>query len=252
MKVNEKFISIQGEGPFAGKVSNFIRMSECTLRCPYCDSKYAWKHGEKVDFGYIDNLLDYVSKGPNHVVITGGEPLIHYNNDLFNYFVERLVDNGFFVTFETTFILDKSDIKYKSIEENYFELLRHMGMKYFYNCNFVISPKLTFDSYKIDVTKDDIISFYEINSKFASDLKNNIFYKPIYNYKEPNDILLLINSIPNWFVNKHLLIMPYTPQPYNYDEYKLSCEKTAEFCIENELRYSPRIHVDIWGDKRGV
>ena len=38
MKVVEIFQSIDGEAFNAGKITNFIRLSGCNLRCNYCDT----------------------------------------------------------------------------------------------------------------------------------------------------------------------------------------------------------------------
>ena len=44
MQIAEIFESIQGEGPWAGTSSLFIRTSGCNLRCSFCDTPYtSWK-----------------------------------------------------------------------------------------------------------------------------------------------------------------------------------------------------------------
>ena len=40
-RVNEIFISINGEGPLTGEAAIFLRLSGCNLRCAYCDTQYA-------------------------------------------------------------------------------------------------------------------------------------------------------------------------------------------------------------------
>ncbi len=39
----EIFSSIQGEGPYVGTSTLFIRFGECDLRCHWCDSPHTWK-----------------------------------------------------------------------------------------------------------------------------------------------------------------------------------------------------------------
>ena len=47
IKVSEHFYSIQGEGPYVGEPSYFIRFSGgCLLTCPFCDSKFSWNPNE--------------------------------------------------------------------------------------------------------------------------------------------------------------------------------------------------------------
>ena len=72
MKVNELFNSIQGEGRYSGKPSYFIRTVGCNLRCKFCDTKYAFEEGKEID---IESLVES-TKPYEHIVITGGEPLL--------------------------------------------------------------------------------------------------------------------------------------------------------------------------------
>ena len=76
MLVSEIFHSIQGEGILAGTPSVFVRTSGCNLRCTWCDTPYAsWNpEGEKLD---VDEIVARVAAFPSpHVVLTGGEPMI--------------------------------------------------------------------------------------------------------------------------------------------------------------------------------
>lgn len=76
MRLAELFYSIQGEGKLAGMPSVFIRASGCNLRCVWCDTPYAsWK--PEGDDASIEQIVDRVGQHPaRHVVLTGGEPLI--------------------------------------------------------------------------------------------------------------------------------------------------------------------------------
>lgn len=40
-KIAESFVSINGEGKKAGRLSMFIRLRGCNLNCSYCDTKWA-------------------------------------------------------------------------------------------------------------------------------------------------------------------------------------------------------------------
>lgn len=76
MHIAEIFESIQGEGPWAGTSSLFIRTSGCNLRCWFCDTPYtSWKP-EGTAYS-IDQLVRQVadSSAPD-VVLTGGEPML--------------------------------------------------------------------------------------------------------------------------------------------------------------------------------
>jgi len=76
MKLIEKFVSIDGEGPTAGALSVFIRFAGCNLRCAWCDTTYAWEAKNGIDISAAE-IAQYVkSTGIEHVTITGGEPLL--------------------------------------------------------------------------------------------------------------------------------------------------------------------------------
>ena len=86
MKVMEIFSTIQGEGLFSGAVTLFVRTAGCSLRCPECDTKYAWENKDIAEVGapfVIDQILDICAR-PRHICITGGEPFEQPKSDLFN------------------------------------------------------------------------------------------------------------------------------------------------------------------------
>ena len=41
MPVVERFVSVNGEGPRAGRLAAFVRFAGCNLRCSYCDTMWA-------------------------------------------------------------------------------------------------------------------------------------------------------------------------------------------------------------------
>ncbi len=76
MNISETFYSIQGEGGLVGVPSVFIRTSGCNLRCHWCDTPYTSWEPEKKEVS-IDDIMAYVSRySKGHVVVTGGEPMI--------------------------------------------------------------------------------------------------------------------------------------------------------------------------------
>jgi 7-carboxy-7-deazaguanine synthase len=98
VKVSEIFYSIQGEGKLIGVPSVFVRASGCNLRCSWCDTPYAsWEpEGEDVS---IDRIVEQVaSSGARHVVITGGEPMIMPDIEPL---AGALKERGFHITIET-------------------------------------------------------------------------------------------------------------------------------------------------------
>ncbi|MGH9661732.1 MAG: 7-carboxy-7-deazaguanine synthase QueE [Bryobacteraceae bacterium] len=76
MKIAEIFFSIQGEGTLVGVPSVFVRTSGCNLRCSWCDTPYtSWQpEGDEMTLEEIFGAVD--AHRARHVVVTGGEPMI--------------------------------------------------------------------------------------------------------------------------------------------------------------------------------
>ncbi len=97
LKVNEIFFSIQGESSRMGLPCVFVRLTECNLRCTYCDTEYAFYEGTDRT---LEHIIDEVrAYNCNLVEITGGEPLLQEPvYDL----MTRLCDLGYEVMLETS------------------------------------------------------------------------------------------------------------------------------------------------------
>jgi len=77
LPVMEQFYTIQGEGFNTGRAAYFIRLGGCDVGCVWCDVKESWDadaHPRQT----IAALVAAASVHPGrHVVVTGGEPLMH-------------------------------------------------------------------------------------------------------------------------------------------------------------------------------
>ena len=98
MRIAEVYASIQGEGQFAGTPSVFVRTTGCNLRCWFCDTPFtSWKpEGPHVSVADLVRQAD--AFGIEHIVLTGGEPLLQPDSVLL---CEQLLAAGHFVTIET-------------------------------------------------------------------------------------------------------------------------------------------------------
>ncbi|AFZ55071.1 7-carboxy-7-deazaguanine synthase QueE [Cyanobacterium aponinum] len=75
--VVEIFHSLQGEGFWAGVNAFFIRLAGCDVYCPWCDQKETWSM-KKHPLFTVENLLNEINTvETKHIIITGGEPLLH-------------------------------------------------------------------------------------------------------------------------------------------------------------------------------
>lgn len=80
--VSETFVSLQGEGVSAGAPAAFLRLGNCNLTCGYCDTPYTWDEarydlGSELSARDISSVARWVvENAPGRLVITGGEPLL--------------------------------------------------------------------------------------------------------------------------------------------------------------------------------
>ena len=98
VRIAEVYPSIQGEGLFAGTPSVFVRTTGCNLRCWFCDTPFTSWHPEGRHVTVDKLLRQVIELHVEHVVLTGGEPLLQPESVAF---CQALIDAGKFVTIET-------------------------------------------------------------------------------------------------------------------------------------------------------
>ena len=112
LKVNEIFLSLQGESAFAGLPCVFVRLTTCNLRCSYCDTAYAFNEGRIMPLDGIRTAVEQLAQrylgsggGPRLplVELTGGEPLLQPDSLPL---MHSLCDAGYTVLLETSGALD--------------------------------------------------------------------------------------------------------------------------------------------------
>ena len=107
VEVHSIFYTIQGEGPFCGTPSVFVRLAGCNLQCPWCDTEYSSSRMEMTPFEVVVQAKISMPKG-GLVVITGGEP---FRQNL-SYLLRALTEHGYYVQIETNGTLPPSEFPY--------------------------------------------------------------------------------------------------------------------------------------------
>jgi len=222
MRVTQVVKTIQGEGLNLGKPCLLIRLEGCNLKCPWCDSKFTNKKnsGKEIDIVKLINDYNTVKHSYlNHIMITGGEPLLYQKevNEIIN-----SVSKNINFEIETNGLLLNDD-----------SLLNN-------NVVYNISPKLDVRFY---YKKQNIKSLKDIIDLYINVLqpKPNYTFKFVYKKEWENDILEFLN---NFIISNEILIMPYFDKKEDFLKSNLD---TIEFCIEYGYRYTPRQHIYLFG-----
>lgn len=79
-RVNEIFLSLQGEGFWTGTPMVFLRFSGCNLACPFCDTDHF--SGEEMSAEEIVASVLAAAGDCRRVCVTGGEPALQLDDDL--------------------------------------------------------------------------------------------------------------------------------------------------------------------------
>ncbi|MGE5645124.1 MAG: 7-carboxy-7-deazaguanine synthase QueE [Acidobacteriota bacterium] len=227
MKISEIFYSVQGEGILIGTPSVFVRTSGCNLRCVWCDTPYtSWApEGEERS---LDTILEEVRRYPaRHVVVTGGEPMIAPG------LVEltgQLRDAGLHITIETAGTVfhpaacDLMSISPKLANSTPVE--REGGRWAARHDRLRIQP---------DVLKR-LVSDYEYQLKFVVARPEDL--------AEIHTIVELTGA-----AREKVILMPEGCDPASLRDRSLWLVEIAK---REGMRFSPRLHVDLYGNRRGV
>ena len=227
LKVAEIFYSVQGEGMLVGVPSVFLRLSGCNLRCKWCDTPYAsWEpEGDNLMLGAV--LADVRRCWSTHVVVTGGEPMIA---PMIGELTRRLKELDLHITVET------AGTVYQPV-----------------TCDLMsISPKLANSTphrreggkwaaqherlrYQPEVLKR-LMSEYAYQLKFVVSAEEDV-----------GEIEAIVQE--TGADRSRVMLMAEGTTPEKIHE---RAGWIVEVCKRERFRYSPRLHIDIWGDKRGV
>jgi len=225
MKIAELFASIQGEGILAGVPSLFIRFSGCNLRCRWCDTPYTSWRPEGRDMtlaGIVKWSREH--RHYRHAVVTGGEPMIFPS---IVPLTQALKQDGLHVTIETAATF------YQPV-----------------TCDLMsLSPKLsnsTPDDPAWRQRHEDLRRQPDVLRKLTSEYD----YQLKFVVQSPEDLpeILAIQALCG-APNEKVLLMPEGIDGPTLED---RSHWLVELCKQHGYRFTPRLHILLYGHRRGV
>lgn len=228
LRVAEVFQSIQGEGRFTGTQSVFLRTTGCNLRCWFCDTPYTSWEPEGQQRPWRDVLAQILSFDCQHVVITGGEPLLQPNLVLLSSELKRA---GKIITVET------AGTVFRPVTADLMS----------------ISPKLENSTPDVNISArwahrhaarrinrealTQLMSVYDAQLKFVVDRPRDIY-----------DIQSFLTAMPP-LPRSQVWLMP---QARTIEEVREKAEWLEPLAREMGFVYSSRLHIELFGNVRGT
>lgn len=224
MRIAEIFYSVQGEGGLVGVPSVFVRTSGCNLRCSWCDTPYASWNPEGEDLS-VDEVVRRATgfSAAKHVVLTGGEPMIAPG---ILELAQQLRDRGMHITIETAGTVfapvacDLMSISPKlanSTPGGAFQA-QHERLR--------LQPE----------TLRRLMADYDYQLKFV-----------IAGERDIDDVLSLAAQLKAP-AGKVILM----PEGVTAEMLNRRGAWIAEVCKQYGFRFSPRLHIHLYGNQRGV
>jgi len=245
LPINELFESLQGEGTLAGVPSIFIRTSGCNLRCWFCDSYHtSWEPTHA--WMCLDEIVDAVTEfNASHVVLTGGEPLIHA--DAFT-LIERLSAKGHHVTVETngTIVpppetpIDLASISPKLASSTPTPDRPPAGSD---DDNADAAAAAVWQE-RHENARIDMAALAELIERFPFQLKFVLTGRDDLPEVESLIEQLRAESAAT-IADTDILLMP---EGQTRDQLETTRREVAAIAVESGYRYTPRLHVDLWND----
>ena len=217
-RVAETFYSIQGEGATAGLPAVFVRLQGCSVGCAWCDTKYSWdpQAGREVE---LSALLDEVAAFPcRRVVITGGEPL---ESPLFAPLATALAARAYVLEVETSGTLEPPREGDAAIQWN-------------------VSVKLAGSG----VAEATRVNGGAIRAFLARDA----WWKFVVS--DPGEVGEVLRLAERFALPRERVLLQ--PEGLRADELAARTPWVVEACKAHGFRFSPRLHILIWGARRGV
>ncbi|MCW5981735.1 MAG: 7-carboxy-7-deazaguanine synthase QueE [Bryobacteraceae bacterium] len=227
MRIAELFYSIQGEGALIGVPSVFVRTSGCNLRCWWCDTPYTSWAPEGADMSIAEVCAYARENSTGYVVVTGGEPMIAPE---IGPLTRELKALGQHITIET------AGTVFAGVD-----------------CDLMsISPKLA-NSTPWEREGGRWANQHErlrVQPDVLRRLMRAFAYQLKFVVREPADMAELTALVRELGAEaSRVVLMPEGKEPGVLRE---RGQWLAEICKREGFRFTPRLHVELYGNRRGT
>jgi organic radical activating enzyme len=216
-RVAEIFYSVQGEGATAGCPAVFVRLQGCSVGCAWCDTRYSWDPGAGRTMTVGEILEAVAAHGCPRVVVTGGEPL---ESPLFAPLLAALAARGHTVEVETSGTLAPPPEAPAGVQWN-------------------VSPKLASSG----VPRERRLR-PEVLAAFRA---RQAWWKLVV--ADEGDLAEALALLAALELPRERVLLQ--PEGMRVEELRARSAWLVEACKRHGLRFSPRLHVWIWGARRG-
>lgn len=231
MLIAEIFYSLQGEGELVGVPSVFVRTSGCNLRCSWCDTPYASWNPEG-EIRTIPQIVAEVESHPaaRHVVLTGGEPMIAKD---MHALAAALRTGGWHITIETAATVPPDGIA----------------------CDLAsLSPKLL-NSAPDPLAHGAWRRKHEA-TRWQPDVVRAWIDRYPYQFKfviaRPEDVEELESMLAALHreIPRHKILL--MPEATSLERLRDRAAWLGELCKARGYRYAHRLHIELYGHRRGT
>lgn len=273
--------TFQGEGKLLGTTCLFIRLSGCNLRCSWissdgtgstCDTPYSSFSPEKnkVDVDEIVEIIEKNSKPFNikYIVISGGEPTLQTKG------LEELIDKlqQYHVTIETnaTIYTDKiaeaqlismspklsnSTPWEENLKDTGFEFSEKWAKKHEKERKNLKVIQQYIDSCYDDKITEETKSLMWGDLVWEKDYTNRLLFKD-FQLKFVVSSIKDIYEIENEFLQHLKGVNPddvvIMPEGVTSEELMVRTKLIGQECVARGWRFTPRLHVLMFGNLKGV
>ena len=235
----EIFRSLQGEGPFIGRASTFVRLSGCNLQCYWCDTPYTWnwngtryhhrqdqKYDERTESttmtleAVAESIVEFAVPA---LVLTGGEPMLQQKQLLG---LRRLMEPHF-----TDLVIDVETNGTVMPKADFDAAIDH----------YVVSPKLN------NARMPSRLCLKERPLEFFARRGGAYFKFVIADQGDLDEVTALIHR--HQIAPERVFLMP---EADDLDRLESRQSLVAEACMTQGYRFTDRLHIRLYGTRRGT